>query len=748
MNLVAPVVKLQPMQERVIEFLGLNRKPVINDGEMSDMLNLTADNYPLLTPRKARGFYVPEITEISGELMLDRTITQVHSISTRYDKIMMIADIEDEDDTTRTVFIYDKKVVGNIADMTPDTRMVCINTKVCFFPQKNYLQLDRDEEGEFSAGGYFPLDADVSTGLYATSYHVSSSRGSFFDITSMSSQNTIKSWLGTPTDSEVLSGVITVNINFVSKRTSASSGRPKQVNVTIFANGTRVAASTPWKVSSDSETAAQFANRVFPLMTSFISQKTGLTFEEKGSPLTTELPLIMAFDRNKDSTFTSEWTMSNEPTESTVTTSGTIEIISTSDGINHERILFSGGFDTASFKVGDAITIEAQIQIGDDIISYVGDTAISCIIDAVGDHYIEVPNYTFLEITERGATQATLGNTRIMRKSPDMDVETILEYNNRLWGASSVDNTIYACKLGDPTNWAYYQSTSMDSYYAEQGTDGKFTGAAAYSNHLMFFKESSIAKVYGTAPSSYQITNTKCFGLTADSPDSVAIINNMVFYKSSIGLMAYEGGDPYTITDKLNCKFRNVVCGTEGRKLYMSMFNEDKQEQELLCLDVDKAEWHKSDDTAMKSACTLNGCLYFVDGEGDVQVINPKAEDPDIEMDTDAINWMAVFGPFDEYIEHRKIYSKLMMRLTTQKGYEFQTGDSIELWIKIDDGVGNETTDGWEQVQTFTTALNDGEFIPIVPRRCDHYSVMIKGNVPAAIKSLTRNYRTGSGSKL
>ena len=62
-NLVSPGYKrgtlinrvLPPIEERVIEFMGLNRKAVIAEGEMRDMLNLTSDNYPLLTPRKPRG---------------------------------------------------------------------------------------------------------------------------------------------------------------------------------------------------------------------------------------------------------------------------------------------------------------------------------------------------------------------------------------------------------------------------------------------------------------------------------------------------------------------------------------------------------------------------------------------------------------------------------------------------------------------------------------------------------------------
>ena len=54
-NLVRPVNLLPPAEERIIEFKGLNRRTTVAEGEMSDMLNLSSDDYPVLTPRKPRG---------------------------------------------------------------------------------------------------------------------------------------------------------------------------------------------------------------------------------------------------------------------------------------------------------------------------------------------------------------------------------------------------------------------------------------------------------------------------------------------------------------------------------------------------------------------------------------------------------------------------------------------------------------------------------------------------------------------
>ncbi len=76
MNFVAPVAALTPTEQRTIEFGGLNRKPVVDEGEMSDMQNLSSDRYPLLSTRKAR-----------GSIELPDNVVDVIQIYTKYDKL-------------------------------------------------------------------------------------------------------------------------------------------------------------------------------------------------------------------------------------------------------------------------------------------------------------------------------------------------------------------------------------------------------------------------------------------------------------------------------------------------------------------------------------------------------------------------------------------------------------------------------------------------------------------------------------
>lgn len=570
-NLVAPVTSLQPLEERIIEFRGLNRKSFVDEGEMSDMKNLTSDNYPLLCPRKLR-----------GQLTLPEVVAKPLKIMTKFERIAMIAKKTDDS----IAFFYNGNEVPSVTGLTEDTEMVAINTKICFFPQKTYLSLVRGSSS-VTIGEFGSLSASIATTAYNPS----------------------------------------------------------------------------WAVS-----------------------------------------------------------ITNEVTEVTV-------------GSGH------------GFQYDDAIDITGHIAYtaaGSDLPT-IKQLNVSCVVESITSTKLRLPRETFIELTGEGATNITIcGVTnldtgvhdaaKITRGMPDL--KHVIEWNNRLWGVSDSDNTIYACKLGDPKNWKYFQGTGLDAYYAQQGTDEKWTGSAAYSGHLIFFKPNSMTKVYGTSPSSFQITNTVCYGVEPGSGKSVAIVNDTVFYKSSIGIMAYDGGTPYSISDRFNVKFSDAVGGTEGRKYYASIVTE-AGEYELMVLDVDKGLWHKEDDVRFRSCCTLDGRLYFIEDIGtddflkdQIYIINPEtATETKKQRD-----WMATFGAFDELIEDRKIYSRMSLRFIAQPGTK------VTIFIKMDDGE-------WEIVKRFAFAGTGGETVPIVPRRCDRFSIKVVGTGDCEIKSLTRRFRRGSKVK-
>lgn len=404
----------------------------------------------------------------------------------------------------------------------------------------------------------------------------------------------------------------------------------------------------------------------------------------------------------------------------------TASITTTDDG---QTLTFPSGTDLSMFKVDDAINIEGDLTPTSGTTMSV---SVSCVIKSISGESMVVPSETFIELTVSGTSTGTIDihKDKMNRVCPDLAY--VIEYNNRLWGCSNTDNTIYACKLGDPTNWQYYQNTSMDSYYAEQGTDGEWTGVAAYSSHLMFFKEDCIHRVYGSTPSAFQTSVMQCHGLEKGSAKSAVIVNDIVMYKSKRGIMAYEGGTPYCISDKFgSSKYNNVVAGTDGIKYYASILKDGKPL--IVVLDLNRQTWHKEDELRVKQFCRFNDKLLMIaenttDGfeEGSIYMCNG---DNPLSFES-KIKWMAEFGPFDEYIENKKVYSKLMMR------FELPEGSTLHIYMSIDGGE-------WESIDYVRHEHQTSLFVPIVPRRCNRFSVKLEGVGNCRIESLTRQFREG-----
>lgn len=377
------------------------------------------------------------------------------------------------------------------------------------------------------------------------------------------------------------------------------------------------------------------------------------------------------------------------------------------------------GFNTV-FAVGDAVEMKAA----DDRLN------ISAVIQSMTASSITFPEETFISVIAEGKTETSIEveSIEIARNCPDLDF--VMESNNRLWGVSNADNTIYACKLGDPTNWGYFQNTTLDSYYAEQGTDGEWTGCAAYSSHLLFFKEDCIHKVYGSKPSAYQIETAQCHALEKGSHKSVTIINETVLYKSRLGIMAYSGGIPQLISDNLGTdKYTDAIAGTDGMKYFVSVLREGSPE--LLVFDMERFLWHKEDSVRVRDFAYHNGKLLFINESNNM--ICEMASDKPLETEKD-IEWFAELGPFDEYIEDHKVYSKLKMRL------KFAENSKLKVMISVDEGE-------WEPVESYDSVRDRAVMLPIVPRRCEKFAVRFEGTGYCKIESLVRSYRKGTGRK-
>lgn len=325
----------------------------------------------------------------------------------------------------------------------------------------------------------------------------------------------------------------------------------------------------------------------------------------------------------------------------------------------------------------------------------------------------------------------------ITRQAPEMDF--ICESGNRLWGCSSAHHEVYGSKLGDPTNWRCYLGISTDSYAATVGSAGDFTGIALYMGYVHFFKENCVHRLYGTQPSNFQLVELPVRGVKAGCHRSLCTVNQILYYVSRDGLMAYDGSAPVDMGGALGeVTLDSCVCGTHVHKLYLSALVTDKggsgQRPVLYVMDQDKGLWHIEDDLrAVGFAETPEGD-FVLDDAGQVWLIDggsSRYETDDAE-DEGAISWSGVTGDvFMEQPGHSWI-KKITFRLGMERGAR----------LSID--IEYDSSGRWERAMTIETEVKKSMSLPIRTRRCDHFRLRYTGTGDVRIYSISKTYDMGS----
>lgn len=345
---------------------------------------------------------------------------------------------------------------------------------------------------------------------------------------------------------------------------------------------------------------------------------------------------------------------------------------------------------------------------------------------AKGDDYIVVTG--MLAIATSQETAIT-----VKRQMPNMDF--IIESENRLWGCRyglSVDNEvvneIYASKLGDFKNWNCFEGISTDSYVASLGTDGQFTGAITHLGYPLFFKETCMHKVYGNYPANYQIQTTTCRGVQKGSEKSLAIVNEVLYYKSRTSVCYYDGSLPTEISAALgDTSYFKAVAGTLGNKYYITMADADGV-YSFFVYDTKKGLWHKEDNTQATEFCNCRGELYYID-HSDNQIKTVKGTGT---ADTTAIEWEAITGIIGTDSPDKKYISRIDVRLS------LKLGTTVRFFIQYD------SSGVWEDLHVMTGITLTSFSVPIRPRRCDHLQLRIVGTGEAKIYSICKMIEQGS----
>ena len=321
------------------------------------------------------------------------------------------------------------------------------------------------------------------------------------------------------------------------------------------------------------------------------------------------------------------------------------------------------------------------------------------------------------------------------RRVPELDFVT--ECDNRVWGCSSKENVIYACKLGDPTNWFSYRGIAADSYAVTVGSDGAFTGAATCMGYALFFKENTLHKLYGSKPADFQLTSLRCRGVAKNAARSLCVLNETLYYLSPDGVMAWDGSIPVKVSGALDASrlahAQNAVGGALDGRYYLHVSRDGGGQARLLVYDTERGLWSEEDVCSWDMAST-GGQLYLWDGQA------LWAADPDREPDwksTDGVEKKIRFevttgdigldGAEDRYL------SRLTLRL------DAVCSSTVEVSVSYDGG-------SWEPAAEITAEKPHGSYdLSFAPRRHGTLRLRLKGTGQITLRSIAKTMAAARG---
>lgn len=380
-----------------------------------------------------------------------------------------------------------------------------------------------------------------------------------------------------------------------------------------------------------------------------------------------------------------------------------------------------------SFSEGDGVTLAGIAYTGDSETVKAEYAALNAskVIQKKGDNWIVV-----VGLVSRNAAQT--GGLTVKREAPEMDY--ICQAQNRLWGCrygvkdGKAVNEVYGCKLGDFKNWTCYAGLSTDSWAAQVGSDGAWTGAVNYQGYPTFFKETVLHRISVSGAGAHRVTDTPCRGVQKGSWRSLCVVNEVLYYKGRTEICAYDGSVPVAVSAELGDeRYSEAVAGGYGRKYYISMKNSSGA-YELLVYDAARGLWHKEDNAQALMFAAADDDLFYIDAATN-RLVAVNGTQGTREGD---VEWSVVSGIMGyEYPDH-KYLSRFDLRL--------QMRGEANLYLQYDSS-GQWHYAGrllWKKGTTRSFAM------PVIPRRCDHVQLKLSGKGEMRLFSIARILELGS----
>ena len=408
----------------------------------------------------------------------------------------------------------------------------------------------------------------------------------------------------------------------------------------------------------------------------------------------------------------------------------------------------------ADFAVWDTVTVEGSAAAaagvcddvdGEKVLYNAGEDWLMVRVTPGGEHF-----YGRISQTGTSATWTSLDGKSSLsyttdkpfgceRRVPDLDYLT--ECDNRVWGCSGSENVIYACKLGDPSNWFSYRNTAADSYAVTVGSDGDFTGAATCMGYVLFFKENSLHKLCGSKPADFQLSSLRCRGVAKNAAGSLCVINETLYYLSPEGVMAWDGSLPVKVSGTLDpsglAGVQRAAAGWLDGRYYLYLQREEGGR--LLVYDTERGLWQQEDPGASGQLEMLSSGrqLYLWDGAALWAAGPARDEDAVLAGGSGeaegSLPFELVTGEMGLDDTEDKYLSQLVLRL------DAQPGTTLTVWASCDGGPWEKLA--WAAARTEKEKLR----IPLTPRRHDSLRLRLTGAGQLTLRSVSRSFAAAKG---
>lgn len=383
----------------------------------------------------------------------------------------------------------------------------------------------------------------------------------------------------------------------------------------------------------------------------------------------------------------------------------------TIEAVNH-------GTDWADyFNVGDAVRI---LGAADE------ENNATLVIREIDGYKLRFYEHSFTV----NSTPATIS---VLREAPDMDWVCVNE--SRVWGCK--EKHIYASKLGDFKNWNVFDGLATDSYAVDVLSAGDFTGCVSFMGYPIFFKRTGIYKMYGNRPSNFEVIGSASTGCV--NGNTFAIAAETLFFLSNRGVMSYNGGMPQLISQDLGELItgnEDAWGGSDNNRYWFGY----KGESTAYVFDPEKGMWHKQiySDAAnptdkLSYAYTGHDGVVFVTAAGrrygKITASGNQSDAFYVEFaDSDESQSNA-----PQYGANKKGTSKIQIRMVLGEN------SAVTVSMMFDsDGV-------WREVKAFSAAnVKRSFYLPIIPRRSDHFKIRFEGHGSFELYSLSRENYKGS----